>query len=116
MKYRLSLCFICLLYACVGQANDFPTLDRVEYVYKCMKEHGKETYDNLYACVCAIDEIAKQMPYEDYAEAIAFVQLFSTPGERGSMFRDPPRSDELRDKLEQINAAAEKKCFLKNGS
>lgn len=95
------------------QANDFPTLERVEYVFRCMKEHGGENYNAMYGCVCKVDQIAAHMSYEDYAEAEVFRQLRSAPGERGGMFRDPPRADELRDQLKEVTDKAEKTCFIK---
>ena len=115
MKYRLCCFGICLLFTAVAQANDFPTLDRVEYVLTCMHEHGGQSYDNFYACVCKVDQIAAQMPYLEFAEAETFRQLRSTPGEQGGIFRDPPRAEELGDRFEQVTEAAEKHCFLQGG-
>lgn len=91
--------------------NDFPTLARVEYVLGCMQERGGENYDNLYRCVCLIDTLAEHFTYEEYNEASTYAMLRSTAGERGSVFRDPPQSGSLRQKLEQVNAAAQKKCL-----
>ena len=116
MQYRMLLLAACILPAAWVQANDFPTLERVEYVFKCMKQSGGENYDNLYACVCVVDHIAEQMTYADYAEAMTFVQLRSTPGEVGAIFRDPPRADELRDRLDAVTKTAKSACFLKKGS
>lgn len=109
------LFIVAALLPVLGQANDFPTLERVEYVLRCMNEHGGEDYNTLYGCVCKIDQIAAHMTYEDYAEAEVFRQLRSTPGERGGVFRDPPRADELRDKLQEATDTAEKSCFIKKG-
>ena len=93
--------------------NDFPTQARVEYVFQCMRDHGGQNYDNLYHCSCKIDELAKQMGYQEYSEAIVFKNLRSMPGERGGLFRDPPQSKVLRNKLKQVEEAAEAHCFLK---
>lgn len=92
-------------------ANDFPTHDRVEYVFGCMREHGGENYDTLYGCSCKLDLIAKSLSYEEYNEAETFRQLRRTAGERGSLFRDPPRADMLRDKLAEVSERAERGCF-----
>lgn len=92
-------------------ANDFPTHDRVEYVFRCMREHGGENYDNLYACSCKIDRIADAFSYAEFTEAETFRQLRRTAGERGGLFRDPPRADMLRDKLSEVSERAERGCF-----
>jgi len=91
--------------------NDFPTQARVEYVMQCMQEHGGQNYDNLYHCVCMVDQIGGSMPYEDFAQAQTFTYLFNTPGERGGEFRDPPQSEKLRSQLKQATAKAAETCF-----
>ncbi len=96
-----------------GPANDWPTQARVEYVFQCMREHGGQNYDNLYHCSCKADEVARQLDYQTYSEAVVFKNLKSMPGERGGVFRDPPQSKVLRDKLKQAEAAAEAHCFVK---
>lgn len=116
--FRFLLLSVLLAPAITVQANeagetDFPTLARVEYVLACMKKQGKENYDTMYSCVCAIDHIRSQFGYDEYNEAYAYLQLRSTPGERGSMFRDPEQADQLRDKLAAVSETAEKNCFYK---
>ena len=90
--------------------NDFPTQARVEYVMQCMAEHGGQKLGNMYHCACAIDKIAGLMNFQEYSEALTFTYMFSTPGEKGGEFRDPPRSKELRDKLKAAQKEAEA-CF-----
>jgi hypothetical protein len=114
MKFRLKLPVIACLLACsYAQANDFPTEARVEYVLKCMDDHGGQTYNTLYACVCAIDAIAARLSYADYTEAETFTNLRQTPGERGSLFRDPERSGELIKLLAETRRDAEHSCLLR---
>jgi len=93
--------------------NDWPTQARVEYVFQCMREHGGQTYDNLYHCSCKADEVARRLNYQTYSEALVFKNLKSMPGERGGVFRDPPQSKILRDKLKQAEREAERHCFVK---
>ena len=69
-------------------ANDFPTQARVEFVLSCMGERGGQSYDTLYPCICVVDRIASQMPYREYTASEMLSFLFSTPGERGGVFRD----------------------------
>ncbi len=93
--------------------NDWPTQARVEYVFQCMREHGGQTYDNLYHCSCKADEVARRLNYQTYSEALVFKKLKSMPGERGGVFRDPPQSKILRDRLKQAEREAEQHCFVK---
>ncbi len=93
--------------------NGYPTQARVEYVMQCMQKNGGQTYDTLYPCVCSIDKIAAQMPYADYAEAVTFSYMRGAPGEAGGVFRDPPRSKQLRSQLKEVEALAKKGCFVK---
>ncbi|BCX82443.1 hypothetical protein MIT9_P2029 [Methylomarinovum caldicuralii] len=93
--------------------NDWPTQARVEYVFQCMREHGGQNYDNLYHCSCKADEVAKRLDYQTYSEAQVFKNLKSMPGERGGVFRDPPQSKVLRERLKQAEAEAEAHCFVK---
>ncbi len=105
------------LAACTGQPakvqeiNDFPTLARVEYVMQCMQQHGGQNYDNLYHCACSMDKLAAKIKYEDYAQAQTFNYLFSMAGERGGEFRDPPQSEQLRERLKEAQTFAQDACF-----
>jgi len=115
MKYLVALLIVILVCfnPVYADEDDFPTLARVEYVIACMNARGRENYDNMYGCVCAIDYIRSKFTHDEYNEAETYRQLRSTPGERGSVFRDPEQADQLREKLEMVNSAAEKRCFLK---
>lgn len=93
--------------------NDFPTRDRVDYVLECVAKHGGLSYINQYACGCKIDKIAEKMSFADYEAAKTFVQMQKTPGEAGAAFRDPQQSKDLRAKLKEADADAEKACFVK---
>jgi len=75
-------------YMPVAIANDFPTQARVEYVLNCMQEAGKRSYDTMYSCVCEVDRIASVLSYQEYTKAETLSFLYSTPGERGGVFRD----------------------------
>jgi hypothetical protein len=96
-------------------ANDFPTLTRVEYVLSCMQEKGGKNYDNLYHCVCAVDHVAAKLPHEEFLQAETFATNVNLPGERGGVFRDPPQSKMLRDKLQAAIQEANAACFPGGG-
>ena len=98
-------------------ANDFPTQARVEFVLACMNLGGGQSYDTLYPCVCMIDRIASQITYEDYTTAETLSFLYSTPGERGGIFRDA--APEARSRIEQfqtLHEEAEATCFVSRRS
>jgi len=96
-----------------AMVNDYPTRDRVEYVLNCVAQHGGLTYITQYACGCKIDKIAEKMTFAEYDSAKTFNFLKSTPGESGSVFRDPQQSKDLRKKLKEAEEYAEKSCFVK---
>ncbi|NBV74782.1 MAG: hypothetical protein EBR59_02035 [Methylococcaceae bacterium] len=96
----------------LARVNDFPTRDRVDYVLECVAKHGGLSYINQYACGCKIDKIAEQLSFEEFDAARTFVQMQKTPGEQGAAFRDPQQSKDLRNKLKEADAAAEKACFV----
>jgi hypothetical protein len=93
---------------------DYPTRDRVEYVFNCIAQHGgKLSYITQYACGCKIDKIAEKLTFEEYEAAKTFTLLKSTPGDAGGVFRDPEQSKDLRKKLKEAETYAERMCFVK---
>ena len=96
-----------------AKVNDYPTRDRVEYVLNCVAQHGGLTYISQYACGCKIDKIAEKLSFAEYEAARTFSMLKSTPGEAGSVFRDPKQSKDLRKLLKEAEAYAEQQCFVK---
>ena len=112
MKFSLSFSIIAYLLTSIGvQANDFPTRERVEYVLKCMSEHGGQNYNTLYACACALDTIASHMSYDEYTAAVTYTNLRRTPGERGGLFRDRERTGGIITSLAETRKDAERRCF-----
>ena len=94
--------------------HNYPTRDRVEYVFNCIAKHGgKLDYVTQYACGCKIDKIAEKLTFEEYEAATTFTMLRSTPGEKGAVFRDPKQSKDLRTRLKEAEAYAERSCFVK---
>jgi len=93
--------------------SDYPTRDRVEYVLNCVAQHGGLTYITQYACGCKIDKIAEKLTFNEYEAAKTFSFLRNTPGDAGGVFRDPAQSKDLRKRLKDAEAYAEKSCFVK---
>ena len=115
MNKVISASALCALFlSSLAQANDFPTQARIEYVLGCMDSRGGQTYENLYSCICVIDKIAEEIAYDEYVEGEVFVQLRSTPGERGGVFRDPDRASLLTQKLNDLTDVAEKSCVVES--
>jgi hypothetical protein len=106
----LTMC--ALLPSSAADANDFPTLARVEYILRCMDSNGGQKYETLYSCTCIIDKIADKIAYDEFVEAEVFLQLRSTPGERGGLFRDPDRASLLVRKISDLTEVAKKSCFM----
>lgn len=69
-----------------AHSYDYPTQGRVEYVLGCMDDNGHD-FANVYKCSCAIDHIAKVLPYDDYVEQMTFSKYATLGGEGGNEFR-----------------------------
>jgi hypothetical protein len=111
MKLTHLLLLATLAAPLAAHANDFPTSGRVEYVLECMQKHeGK--YEYLYKCSCAVDHIAKAMPYDDFVAMSTALRNQSLAGERGAVFRDPDSVKAMASKLRAIQAAADKACYV----
>lgn len=93
------------------RANDFPTVDRVEFVLECMNRNGGEP-QFIYKCSCAVDEIAKVYKYDDYVEAATVARYRSFGGERTAVFRDSDEVKKLNKDYTAVLAAARKTCGL----
>ena len=94
--------------------NDYPTRDRVEYVLNCVAQHGGLTYITQYACGCKIDKIAEKLTFTEFEAAKTFTYLSKgQTGDAGGVFRDPAQSKDLRKRLKEAEAYAEKSCFVK---
>lgn len=104
-----------LLLLCAGavsgavQAHEYPTVDRVEFVLECMRSHGGE-HRYLYQCACAIDAIARELPYDAYVEASAVARYQGMGGERGGVFRDPEGMKDLAKRYRAVQTGAFKQC------
>lgn len=89
--------------------HDYPTVDRVEFVLECMQKNaGKQEF--LYKCACVIDEIAQKLPYDEFVEASTAARYQSLGGERGGLFRDPPKTRDTAKRYLQVQSDAMKRC------
>lgn len=97
---------------CRADEQGYPTLERVDHVLTCMREHGGQTVDNLYACSCEIDVVAQKLNFDDFSEARTFEIYKRMPGEKGGLFRDSERAEKVVGLLEQARSDATKRCFI----
>ncbi|HWH49783.1 MAG TPA: hypothetical protein VN664_18465 [Burkholderiales bacterium] len=93
--------------------NDFPTVDRVEYVQECMRSNPGSRYEMLYKCSCTLDHIAAEVRYDEYVELWTAANAISIGGERGAQLRDAQVSQDMAKKFRSIEAKAQKDCFLR---
>ena len=99
-------------FAAPPRPHDYPTADRADYVLGCMATNGNSRLA-LLKCSCAIDTIARAMPYADYekAQTALAMQAGGGVGGRVGLFRDPPELKQVIEKLRRAQADADLKCF-----
>jgi hypothetical protein len=92
--------------------HDYPTADRADYVLGCMAANGN-TRLALLKCSCAIDAIARGMPFAEYekAQTALAMQAGGGVGGRVGLFRDPPDIKMVIEKLHRAQADADLQCF-----
>jgi hypothetical protein len=95
--------------------NDFPTLDRVQYVQECMRAHPGPTFEMTSKCSCALDALASSVKYKDYVTMSTITKALSIGGERGGAIRDVPSYEPEIKRLRELQAKAEKGCFIGAG-
>lgn len=105
----------CLSLGSAGAAvgNDYPTLDRVEYVLGCARDASGPAQENIYKCTCVIDAIAEKLPFEQYVEYSTAVKAFTIGGERGEVMRGYTQGKEMAGAFRTIQAEARKACFMR---
>lgn len=95
----------------LAQAHDYPTADRVEYVLECMVDHqSKQEY--LYKCSCTIDQIAREIGYDEYVESSTALRHQALSGPRGAEFRDPGAGKAMATKYKALQDKARKACYV----
>ena len=109
-KYILALFIISMTTFSALKANDFTTQARSEFVFACMSSN-ESNRDFMAKCSCAIDEIAKRISYEEYAQAEAIARLWEGASPREEAFKSVGLSKERMDKLFKAQAASELECF-----
>ena len=110
LKKIILLSIIMASFSTTSKANDFPTLAKSEFVFACMSS-TQSNRDFMAKCSCAIDEIAKRINYDEYAQAEAIARLWEGASPREEAFKSVGLSKERIDKLFRAQAASELECF-----
>ncbi|MGH1357739.1 MAG: hypothetical protein ACRBC3_03145 [Burkholderiaceae bacterium] len=105
---------LCILMGAAGsvQANEYPTLTRVEYVDACTQQFDRPRQELIYKCSCAIDKIAATVNHDTWIGLQTFNNAAPIAGERGAYLRE--RKD-IRSHVKHYRALqsmAREKCFL----
>ena len=93
-------------------AHDYPTNERVIFVQACMRDHPGGHYEMLSKCSCAIDAVARQLPFEAYTSMSTAANANTIGGERGSYIRDTESLQVDIRKFRALTAQAKKGCFI----
>jgi hypothetical protein len=98
--------------AAAAQSNDYPTTDRVVFVQACMRDHPGNHFEMINKCSCAIDAIAREVPFETYTSMSTALNANTIGGERGGYIRDTEMLQGDIRKFRQITTKAKKGCFI----
>jgi len=115
--WRCVLPLALLLGPCCGRSaenhlQDYPTLERVQYVQSCMREHPGPEYEMQSKCACALDHLASDLRFDSYIELSTEAKAISIGGERGGVMRDNEAVKEAVQQFRKLQSRAEKACFL----
>ena len=106
--------FVLLVAAKPIHANDFPTVDRVLYVQECLRAHAGAQFEMINKCSCVLDELSRSVKYQDYVTLSTIGKAMSIGGERGNAIRDVPSLAPQLKRYRELQAKAEKACFISN--
>ncbi|HWH82954.1 MAG TPA: hypothetical protein VNU71_12045 [Burkholderiaceae bacterium] len=101
-----------LLAGGAARANDFPTADRVLYVEDCIRANPGPYFEMVNKCSCAVDAIAAEVKYDEYATMQTISNGMTIGGERGGAIRDVPTLQPELKKYRELQAKVKKSCFI----
>lgn len=93
-----------------GDANDYPTTARVDYVIGCMGANG-QSRETMARCACSIDTLASILPYDKYVAAETILSMRQGVGQGANVFRNVRMYDDMIAELRRAQAEAEVRCF-----
>lgn len=112
MTRKTALLGLLTLSATMAQANDIPTVERVEYVLECMRSNPGPRQEMLYKCSCTLDALASEMSHDEFVDGSTAANAMSIGGERGSVLRDSENAKAMAGKYRAAVAKAKKACFM----
>ena len=87
----------------------------MRYVQECLRDNPGPPFEMTNKCVCAVDRLAEQLPYEDYIEMVTATNANTIGGERGSYIRDVASLQADIKRYRELNAGVKKTCFIGAG-
>ena len=94
------------------KANNYPTSDRVQYVLECVQNYpDKVRQEMIYKCSCAIDEIAKQISYDDFINDWTASKAITIAGDRGAI-REHQMVKGMVKQFNDVQGSAQKTCLF----
>ena len=94
------------------KANNYPTLDRVQYVLECVQNYpDKVRQEMIYKCSCAIDEIAKKISYDDFINDWTASKAITIAGDRGAI-REHQMVKGMVKQFNDVQGSAQKTCLF----
>ena len=94
------------------KANNYPTLDRVQYVLECVQNYPDKVHQEMvYKCSCAIDEIAKQISYDDFINDWTSSKAITIAGDRGAI-REHQMVKGMVKEFNDVQGSAQKTCLF----
>ena len=94
------------------KVHNYPTIDRVQFVLECAQDHPDRAHQEMiYKCSCAIDEIAKQITYEDFVNAWTSAKAITIAGDRGAI-REHQMVKGMAQQFKDVQANAQKICLF----
>lgn len=110
----LAFLFVATLSSASALANDFPTVERVQFVFDCMREHPGNEFEMMNKCSCAIDRLAKKYRHDTFVEAQTMSKAVTIAGERGSTLRDNEDAQKAAKQYRANVKEAMRACFIGN--
>ena len=96
----------------IEKANNYPTIDRVQYVLECAQNYPDKVHQEMiYKCSCAIDEIAKQIRYDDFIDDWTSSKAITIAGDRGAI-REHEMVKGMAKQFKDAQANAQKTCLF----
>lgn len=95
-----------------AKVNNYPTLDRVQYVLECVQNYPDKVHQEMiYKCSCALDEIAKQISYEDFINDWTSSKAVTIAGDRGAI-REHQMVKSMVKEFKDAQEKAQKICLF----